>query len=116
MNGHGAVVGQPSRLSSRASRPRRILGRDAPMAGGTPAPLPRGSWKERERDRAAASLAGHGHFRGLVTDLEQNGQRGLFARLVLDRVAESVLLRHPFGSSQKYLPFVFAFRDQDSVQ
>ena len=30
----------------RASRPRRILGRDAPAAGGTPAPLPRGSWRE----------------------------------------------------------------------
>src|SRR5438552_4515665 len=44
MNRDGAVVGQPSRLSSRASRPRRILGRDAPAAGGTPAPLPRGSW------------------------------------------------------------------------
>src|SRR5439155_15171504 len=44
MNGDGAVVGQPSRLSSRACRPRRILGRDAPAAGGTPAPLPRGSW------------------------------------------------------------------------
>src|SRR5436190_6643877 len=29
MNRDGAVVGQPSRLSSRASRPRRILGRDA---------------------------------------------------------------------------------------
>src|SRR5205814_2899554 len=41
MNRDGAVVGQPSRLSSRASRPRRILGRDAPAAGGTPAPLPR---------------------------------------------------------------------------
>src|SRR5947199_7045254 len=44
MNRDGAVVGQPSRLSSRASRPRRILGRDAPAAGGTPALLPRGSW------------------------------------------------------------------------
>jgi len=31
-------VGQPSRLSARASRPRRIRGRDAPAAGGTPGP------------------------------------------------------------------------------
>src|SRR5436309_15762139 len=46
MNRDEAAVGQPSRLSSRASRPRRILGRDAPAAGGTPAPLPRGSWKD----------------------------------------------------------------------
>jgi len=30
INRDRAVVGQPSRLSSRASRPRRILGRDAP--------------------------------------------------------------------------------------
>src|SRR5437867_13308749 len=45
MNRKRSVVGQPSRLSSRASRPRRILGRDAPAAGGTPALLPRGSWK-----------------------------------------------------------------------
>ena len=49
MNREGAVGGQPSRLSSRASRPRQILGRDAPSAGGTPAPLPRGSWKGRRR-------------------------------------------------------------------
>src|SRR5437016_1880573 len=46
MNRDGPLVGQPSRLSSRASRPRRILGRDAPAAGGTPAPLLHGSWKE----------------------------------------------------------------------
>ena len=46
MNRKRSVVGQPSRLPSRASRPRRILGRDAPAAGGTPAPLPRGSWRE----------------------------------------------------------------------
>src|SRR5207247_11002664 len=43
--GARSEVGQPSRLSARASRPRRILGRDAPAAGGTPAPLPRGSWR-----------------------------------------------------------------------
>src|SRR5438093_404015 len=41
----GAVVGQPSRLSARASRPRRILGRDAPAAGGTAAPLWCRSWR-----------------------------------------------------------------------
>src|SRR5438046_3968815 len=50
LNRDGAVVGQPSRLSWRASRPRRILGRDAPAAGGTPAPLPRGSLKALNPD------------------------------------------------------------------
>src|SRR5207253_11025542 len=54
MNRDGAIVGQPSRLSSRASRPRRILGRDAPAAGGTPAPLPRGSWKESPQVNSCA--------------------------------------------------------------
>src|SRR5438552_11541793 len=48
MNRDGAIVGQPSRLSSRASRPRRILGRDAPAAGGTPV-LSGGPWKSRRK-------------------------------------------------------------------
>ena len=41
-------VGQPSRLPPRASRPQESQGRDAPLAGGTPALLPRtrlGLWK-----------------------------------------------------------------------
>src|SRR5213596_2102162 len=45
MNRHDSVVGQPSRLSVRASRPRGIVGRDAPTAGATPAPLRARTWR-----------------------------------------------------------------------
>src|SRR5207247_10339393 len=74
MNSPRAGVGQPSRLPSRASRPRPTLGRDAPAAGGTPAPLKRSAWKNEaagkrrtrsnlDWDIAPVPIAGKTHFR-----------------------------------------------------